>query len=342
MSRRRPALVALVALAAVLVHAAPAAADPPRPSDFRSTVTAVTPDTPGLRAEIVGGDAFLELTVDGHEVVVAGYSGEPYLRFSKDGRVERNRRSTATYLNESRNAKVTLPPQADNAAEPEWEEIADGGSYAWHDHRIHWMGEGAPPGAEPGDVVQPWTVDLTVDGDAGSVKGELVLEAGVSPLPWIVLGLAAAAVAVLLGRRSPQRVAGWAVLVAAVGALVVGFGQYRVAPAGSGVNPLLVVLPAAGVGLAAAGLGVGRSRASTGAVLTLASAAVVIGWAALRLDVLWKPVLPTELPYNLDRAVTAVALALALTGAGLLVWGGSIRPAAPTGAVVTGGGGEPP
>src|SRR4029450_5663544 len=96
-----PALVALVALAAVLVHAAPAAADPPRPSDFRSTVTAVTPDTPGLRAEIVGGDAFLELTVDGHEVVVAGYSGEPYLRFSKDGRVEGNRRAAATAHHES-------------------------------------------------------------------------------------------------------------------------------------------------------------------------------------------------------------------------------------------------
>jgi hypothetical protein len=42
----------------------------------------------------------------------------------------------------------------------------------------------------------------------------------------------------------------------------------------------------------------------------------------LRLEVLWRPVLPTELTYGLDRAGTAVALGLAVAAAGLVVRGG--------------------
>src|SRR5690606_28892329 len=158
-------------------------------------------------ARVVGGDAFLELEVaEGHEVVVLGYGDEPYLRFRADGTVERNRRSEATYLNDDRRGAVDLPAIADNAAEPEWEEVAGGGAYAWHDHRIHWMGSGRPPGAEPGDVVQPWTVPLQVDGTPAEVSGELVLVAGVSPLPWLALGLAGLAAVVAWGRR-PARAA---------------------------------------------------------------------------------------------------------------------------------------
>ena len=340
MRGRLPLKAALAALAVVVLHAAPAAADPPRPTDYRSTVTSVTPDTGGIQAEIVGGDAFLQLTVDGHEVVVEGYGDEPYLRFRKDGTVERNRRSTATYLNQSRNAKVDLPPQADNDAAPRWEKVADGGSYSWHDHRVHWMGNGKPPGVQAGDVVQAWTVRLSVDGAPGSIKGNLVLEAGVSPLPWIVLGLVAAGAAVWLGRKRPAEVAPWAVLIAAVGSLVVGFGQYRVAPAGSGVNPLLIIVPAFAVGAGALGA-LARKRTTVAPSMTLAAAAAVIGWCFLRLDVLWKPVLPTTLPYDLDRAITAVAFALAVAGAGLIVWGGALRLPRMTGAVATSGGGEP-
>jgi hypothetical protein len=354
----RPAVLVASALVALVAVAAPAAADPPRPTDYRSTVTGIVPEVDGVRAEIVGGDAFLELTVDeGIEVVVPGYGDDaaPYLRFLPDGTVERNTRSPATYVNEDRQGAVDVPPQADDEAEPEWEEVASGGAYAWHDHRVHWMSPRRPPGVEPGEVVQDWTVPIMVDGTPAEVRGELVLAAGVSPVPWFALVAAGAAVVVVLGRRRPG-VAPVAVLVAAAAALVPGWAQFSVAPAGSGADPLLVAVPV--VGLLAAGVGVAFRRRPLGPTATLAGAAAVVGWAVLRASVLWKPVLPTDLPAGLDRGLTALALGLAVAGAGLVVWSGALavgripagsgEPVVPTDegpgaddAAATRGGGEP-
>ena len=332
---------ALSALAALAIGARPAAADPPRPTDYRSTITAVDPEADGIDVRIVGGDAFLELDVaEGHEVVVEGYGEEPYLRFLDDGTVERNRLSEATYLNEDRQGAVTIPAEADNTAPPDWEVVADGGSYAWHDHRIHCMGGSTPPGAEPGEVVQSWTVDMTVDGTPVVVAGELVMAEDVSPLPWIALGLAGVALVVVLGRRAPAATAAVAMVGAALGALIAGWGEYAVAPEGAGANPLLVAIPL--MGLVAAVAGVVLRRRSAGPTLTLAAAAAVIGWGLLRAEVLWTPVLPTDLPAALDRALTALALGLSVAAAGLIVWSGSLLPRpVPATATATGAGRDP-
>ena len=327
---RRPigataAVAATVALIA-LVRADPAAADPPVPTDYRSRVEAIEPAAQGVRAEVVGGDAFLELIVDrGLQVVVTGYQGEPYVRFRPDGTVQRNRRSPATYVNDSRDATAEVPTSADPEADPEWETVADGGAYAWHDHRIHWMGSERPDGAEPGEWTRPWAVDIEVDGTPTRISGTLALVDGVSPLPWAALGLAAAAAVVLAGRRRPLMVASVAALVASALAVGVGWAQRADAPAGSGASPLLVAVPLAGVAAAGLAITVGRRMGRRAvAAMTLAAAAAVAGWGVLRLDVLSKPVLPTLLDAWLDRAGTTLALALAVASAGLVVWGSGL------------------
>jgi hypothetical protein len=68
-------------------------------------------------------------------VTVTGYRGEPYLWFRDDGGVYENRRSPATVLNDDRFGREPLPAEVDPEAEPEWERVATGGRYAWHDHR---------------------------------------------------------------------------------------------------------------------------------------------------------------------------------------------------------------
>jgi hypothetical protein len=316
-----------LAVALLVLGAGPAAADPAGPSDFRSVVTGIEPPVQGVHAEVTGGDTFLELRVDlGTEVVVRGYSGEPYLRFAKDGTVQRNRRSAATFLNEGRRIKVTPPADTkDPNAEPVWEDVGSGGRYAWHDHRIHWMSDVRPPVARGQRVrgeYDPWTVPIEVDGTLVAVHGTLTYEKAVSPIPWIAGGVVLLGALVVVGRRAPARVGAAALLVTSVLAVAVGRSEYASTPDGGG-NPLLWVLP--GVAALTAAGAVALARRASGVVLTLASVATLSGWALLRIAVVSKPVLPTTLSPNLDRATTVASLAAAMAAAYLAVTSGALK-----------------
>ncbi|MFL6205257.1 MAG: hypothetical protein ACJ739_07880 [Acidimicrobiales bacterium] len=306
------------ALVVLIAAAGPAAADSAGPGDYTSEVTGIVPAKDGVHADIQGGDAFLEVTVDeGHTVIVEGYTGEPYLRFLPDGTIERNRLSSATYLNENRKAKVDIPAAVTEAgpdAEPQWETIGSGGSYAWHDHRVHWMQDSSPNverGEAVGGAYAPWKVPIVVDGSQADIEGTLVYEHTVSPLPYLGTAVLVAGLLGYYGRRGGLRLT--AILLAAVSAaaLWVGWADYASTPGGG--NPLHWAL-AAGA-LVAAVLAAALARRAAGVVLTLASAASLSGWGLFRIEVLFKPVLPTDLPYALDRTVVALALGVSVGAA---------------------------
>lgn len=322
---RRTLAGAALALATLVTLAGPASADAAGPSDFRSEVTRIEPSVDGVAAEVRGGDSFLELRVDrGTEVVVEGYQGEPYLRFRSDGTVERNRRSPATYLNDDRRGEVTVPDDADPQAEPDWEEVAGNGTYAWHDHRIHWMSDVAPPverGERVPEAYDPWRVPLDVDGRAVAVEGTLTYEEAVSPLPWVVGAVVGAGLLAWVGRARPVPVAAAVLLVVAGAGVVVGRAEHTATPDG-GANPLLWILPA--VAVVAAVVGVAPRLRAAAVVGVLAAVAALSGWALLRLAVLTKPVLPSDLPAWFDRTTVAAALATAVGSAWLAVTSGAL------------------
>lgn len=305
--------------------AAPASADPAGPSDFRSRVTGIVPEVDGVHAEIRGGDTFLEVSVDrGHEVVVAGYTGEPYLRFSADGTVERNRRSAATYLNDSRKGEGVVPTEAsDPTAAAVWEKVASDGTYAWHDHRVHWMSDVSPP-VDRGEPVtgeyDPWKVPIEVDGVAAAVEGTLTYAAVTSPLPWAAAGLAAAIALGWFGRRRAVPAAAMALGVASALAALVGRAEFAATPGGG--NALLWMLPV--VAFVAAAVGLVTRRSSGGVIGALASVACLSAWVLLRFQVLTKPVLPTTLPFWFDRATTSVGLGVCVAAAYLAVSSGQL------------------
>ncbi len=150
--RHRVVTTSLLAGLVLAVGAAPAAADPAGPTNYTSSVTGVDPATDAIDVEVRGGDAFVVLTAaPGTTVEVAGYDGEPFLRIGPDGTVERNEASPARWLNEARyGARDTaVPPEASSDAPPRWEPVADGGTYAWHDHRVHWMSPALPRQRRP-------------------------------------------------------------------------------------------------------------------------------------------------------------------------------------------------
>lgn len=168
-----------VALASVVLCPA-AAAHGGGAAGFFSTVEQVDPQTPGLVVRVLDGDDRLGLRNEtGTEIVVPGYDGEPYLRFTRNA-VYRNARSPATYLNEERLGNVELPAVANAEAEPAWTQVAERSYYEWHDHRIHWMSPVAPPqvraAAGRRHHVFDWRIRLTVDGRPVALRGSLDYE----------------------------------------------------------------------------------------------------------------------------------------------------------------------
>ncbi len=307
---RRIAAV-VVGTLAVLGPAGSAHADAAVPTDYRTTVVAINPPTESIDVEVVGGDAFLQLTADpGTSVLVLGYQDEPYLRFRADGVVLENQRSPTTYLNESRYG-TSAPPGADPTLPPDWVPVGSGGRYAWHDHRAHWMSSEPPAHAVPGDRILRSKVPLEVDGDAVSVAVATDWLPQPSRLPlYVGAGIAAGLIVLALVLR--RRLA-WVLLVVAVAALGVGWWEYASLPSETGPLAVWWLLPAVAAGSALLALVLGYRLVSYAFVLL---GAIELGaWVVIRRDGAFRAVIPTDAPFWLDRGVMAAAAAVAIAAA---------------------------
>jgi len=325
----RIARIVAAALVAVVAVAAPAAADPPGPTNYESSITGVTPSVDGLDVTVLGGDAFLQLRNDGHEVVVPGYDeGEQYLRFDPDGAVFVNLRSAAHWQNAARYsvADSEVPADAGPDQPPRWVQVSDDGTWAWHDHRIHWMS----PTTLPGDVdptldeVQvaydwPEPLELVVDGATVAVAGRLTWLPDASPVQALlaaVLGLALVLGALVVRGPRTAIVVGVGVGVVATG--VVGLAATVGLPPGVQGEPLPLVLTAIAAIVAVAGLAM-RGRTAAAGVLAGAAGVPLLVWAATQSGAVTAPVVPPAvLPAVVVRVVVGVAAGV---GVGALVAG---------------------
>jgi hypothetical protein len=333
--RRSLSLGALLALALLLVTPVAALADPAGPTNYRSEVTGVEPAVEGVEAGVLGGDAFLQLTVPaGTEVFVPGYDesegASPYLWFAPDGRVFVNERSPATFLNDARYGArdVTVPPSADPLAAPVWTEVAQGGSYAWHDHRVHWMSPTPPEQVDTAaSTPQPlydWEIPLVVDGQDVVLRGDLEWLPSRSPVLPGLVALVAAVIAAASVRRD-RRLLPSVVGVAALAALVVAAAQnLGLAPGAVGPLPplMLAVAGLLGAGAGAALLARDRTQATVAALL----ATLPVGASVLvQAGGLTAPQVPAGLPPSVFSALLAVAMGGAV-GALLAGLGGLVSP----------------
>lgn len=293
-----------------------ALADAAGPTDYRSEVVSITPATDAISVSIEGGDSFVRIVVaEGHELTVIGYDDEPYLRISADGTVEENRRSAATYYNTERFGTDTLPDVVDNDAAPDWAVVGVGGSWAWHDHRAHWMGSEPPIGLDAGESLPAQVVPVVVDGTRVDIAVQITLQS--SPSPWpavfgVLIGLQIVLMAALAGPATLT----FGTLVLAAAATVVGAAQFRSLPAETGPLVTWWLLPALAVAcMLATILTYGRWAMLQNALALLAGLQLTL-WAYGRRTTLTKPVLPTDLPFWFDRVISAAALS---GGAALVV-----------------------
>jgi Cellulose binding domain len=142
---------------------------------YRSALTAIEPATPGLKVSVTDGGGPITLeNRTGRQVIVAGYAGEPYLRFTT-GDVDRNAASLTAALNAG-----LAPTRRQGAAEAAgvpavWERVADQPVYSWRDARVRWSAAERPPVVEQDEGsrhrVFGWALPVTVDGRAIRVLG---------------------------------------------------------------------------------------------------------------------------------------------------------------------------
>jgi hypothetical protein len=324
-------LVVLLGVAATLALAGPASAHVgggAAGSDFDGRVLSVTPEVPGLTVRILQFGDELELVNEtGTEVVVPGYSDEPYLRIGPDG-VWRNARSPATYINLDRYGRATLPSGADAQAAPDWQQVSTQPHYVWHDHRTHWMSQKLLPPAVAADptrshTVFDWQVPLIWGATPVTVTGELTWSP--PPSPWVVWPLyvvlaLAGAVAGLLARG--PRPLGALLLVGGAAALwhAAATPEPPVTIA-SHLSALVSALLPAGIAVLVAAVGFRAALRRRGVMTGLL--AVVLGWLLLvqglpDVDVLWAAHVLSNGPEPVARLAVAVLVAL---GAGLVVGG---------------------
>jgi hypothetical protein len=187
--------ISTAAIVATLLVAGPAYAHQGNPN-MESVVRTVTPETRGLSLAVLNRDDRFELVNHSDaDVVIEGYSGEPYARIGADGEVAVNTRSPAFYLNDDRYANVTVPSDATATARPVWKELDRSGRFQWHDHRMHYMGKGVPPAVKDSSKRQKvfdYTIPLRIGGSKGAIEGTLLWtpQAGGGPPAGAIAGLA--------------------------------------------------------------------------------------------------------------------------------------------------------
>jgi hypothetical protein len=189
--------------------------------------------------------------------------------------------------------------------------VATDGTYAWHDHRAHWMSTQRPVGFRPGEQVQSSTVPLVVNGAPVEVAVSTTWLPEPSRLP-LAIGAVVGGVLVLLALLRRRRSA-YVLLAATVAAGAIGWWQYRSLPAQTGPLAVWWVLPAVAAVSTLVALLLGRRLVSY-ALLLLAAMELAV-WVWLRRDGAFRALIPTNAPYWLDRGVMAATAVVALAAA---------------------------
>lgn len=207
-------VLALPAQAAATTESGSPISDQGSNFHYRSNITSVAPNVPGLSLEVLEfADRLLLRNHTGRTVTIYGYQGEPYARVLANGTAEQNTRSPATYLNTSFYGNVTVPPSANPSAPPHWVVVDRTGQFEWHDHRIHWMSPLAPPQVRDKGrrtLVFNWQIPIRVGPQLGNVNGQLFWtpESSKASTAVVVLGIAITLLGllfVLLVRRRRSR-----------------------------------------------------------------------------------------------------------------------------------------
>jgi hypothetical protein len=293
------------------------------PTNYETVLQSVSPRVDGVSVHVTDLGTKVEVTNDsGRDLVVLGYSSEPYLRIGPDGVFE-NTRSPATSLNRSTTISGAPPKRADPNATPVWRLVSTGTTARWHDHRAHFMGTDDPPevARDPDHrhVVDHWVLPMRLGNQAVVARGEIVYVPPPSPWPWALGAMLLAALVFVLARTRAWRTVFVVVLaVLTVTEVVHVVGLWDASTATFGTKLAESAYSFAGIALALLALGWMWRKGVDAAVPLVLVASIFLFVAGGLADV--TALGNSQIPSTLSAAVARLLVTLTLgLGAGLAV-----------------------
>lgn len=237
-SRSRRAATFAAAVGLLVVTTAPAAAHAITgiaSTNYETVLLGPTPGVPGVAIRLRDLGRRVEVAnATKTDVVISGYSNEPYLRVGPDG-VYQNTRSPTLYQNQVTTPGVAavVPPVASGSAPPDWHRVSREHVVRWRDQRTRHEGA-APPAVQRAPlqthIVSTWSILMTW-GTTQIVANGLIRWTPAPPAwPWYLAAVAVAG-AVLAGARTSR----WAPTLATATAAIVAVDV---------VHSLVAVVPA--------------------------------------------------------------------------------------------------
>lgn len=155
---KRPTAILIAGIACLLFAAPSAFGHGSAGDEYRTRILSIEPAGLPVDVRIVDGDQVRFENAGDEELVICGYERdecEEWVRIDEDGVfVDRNARSYFANLDDTEYGDVP----DDAGQEPEWKRVRKGPPfYAYHDHRVHWMGLGVPPNVDESSS-EPQTV----------------------------------------------------------------------------------------------------------------------------------------------------------------------------------------
>ena len=281
------------------------------PTNWRSSITSVTPVDEDIAIEVIdGGDALRLTAQSGHRVGILGYQGEPYLQLTDDGRVEANLRSPTWWANLDGSGTGPVPESATPDADPEWTTIASGNSVLWHDHRVHAM-----PGVT--DALE-WKVLVTVDDLPVEIRGRLARLPSPSTLPEVILAIICVGIVVSMGFRWAWSVSLGATIMASTLAMLVAVSMWTATPKGFSHPWTMIFTALASVVLGVAAVLLRRSAPRRRLLAIAGALASLAWWIALMFPSFTAAFIPSSLPASVVRSSLAL-VAGAVVGVTIIV-----------------------
>ncbi len=168
-----PTRILLSCIASCLLVPATAFGHGAEGDQYRTTILSIEPEGLPVDVRMTKGDEIRFENKGVEELTLCGYESDPceeWVRIGPDG-VFVDENSKAFFSNAEEDELGDVPDDAGEGA-PRFERVREAPAfYAYHDHRVHWMGRALPPGVDETDPDTQKVMDGEVEFRYGDTPG---------------------------------------------------------------------------------------------------------------------------------------------------------------------------